>query len=148
MEQSLRSNAGQFESLVAELQADSQMTSLDPNILVFGGLRVDLRESGMSAIERAGMSKERWMHYQHEVQQLGLYGVMKTGGDTVELKVDTGSFSNGVSYKSYVYIVWPPPHIRASLDAYRISDEDKVFFGWEAYKHIEGYWYLHIVVLR
>lgn len=84
---------------------------------------------------------ERWMHYQKQLEVLGLYGVMKGDGG-VEFRVDPGSIFNGDSYKGYEYFSTPPGHCRASLDIYRISDGDKDEFGnWAVCKPLKGNWY-------
>ena len=59
---------------------------------------VNLHADDPAEIERARLSKERWMGYQKQLNDLGLYGVMK-GKGAVEFRVETGSFYNGDSYK-------------------------------------------------
>ncbi len=142
-----KSHQAEFESLLTEVLADSQLMTLQRNVLIFGGHSVDLRQSDMSAIERVGLTRERWIHYQNQLRRLGLYGVMKDGATRIEFRVDPGSMWNGDSYKGFEYRTTPPRHMRNSLDDYRVSDEDRnEFGGWLVYRAIKGHWYLYLFV--
>ena len=118
----------EFQALLAEVQADSQLTTAQRASLVYAGRLVNLSESNLSEIERLGLPIERWTRYQNQLETLGLNGVFK-GNGSVEFRVDPGSIFNGDSYKGYKYFSTPPGHCLASLDGYRISDEDKDDFG-------------------
>lgn len=107
---------------------------------------MDLRKNDLSAIERAGLPRGRWMHYQDQLRRLGLYGVMK-GGRGIEFRVDPGSISNGDSHKGFMHRTALPRHVRASLDDYRISDADETEFGF-VLKPLKGNWYLYLFVNR
>jgi hypothetical protein len=147
LERIFQSHQAEFESLLAEVQADSQLMTLQRSLLIFGGQRVDLRENDLSAIERAGLVREHWMHYQDQLQRLGLFGVMKDGNGRVEFRMDSGSMWNGDSYKGFEYRTTLPRHTRNSLDDYRISEEDRnQFGGWLVYRAIKGPWYLYLFV--
>jgi len=137
LERIFRAHAAEFEALLADVQADPQLTTVQRGSLVYKGRLMNLHASDPAEIERAGLPKERWMSYQKQLGDLGLYGVMK-GNRTVEFRVDPGSLYNGDSYKGYEYISTPPQHVRASLDGYRTSDEDKNEYGnWVVYKPLK-----------
>ena len=61
----------EFLVLLAEVQADSQLTTLQRNLLIYAGRRVDLREKTLSDIVSTGMTEERWMRYQKQLRELG-----------------------------------------------------------------------------
>lgn len=148
LEKVFQAHEAEFRTLLAEVQADSQLATLQRNSLIYAGRLVNLHASDPAEIERTGLPRERWVGYQKQLSGLGLYGVMK-GNGCVEFRVDPGSLYNGDSYKGYEYISTPPRHIRASLDGYRISDEDKDEFGnWAVYKALKGNWYLYLFVNR
>jgi hypothetical protein len=138
----------EFETLLADVQADSQLTTLQRAILIYGGRTMNVSVSNPAEIERTGLARERLVRYQKQLSNLGLYGVMK-GNGLVEFRVDPGSFYNGDSYKGYEYISTPPHHVRTSLDEYRISDEDRGEFADRVvYKPLKGKWYLFLLVNR
>jgi hypothetical protein len=146
LERAFRAHQTEFEALLAEVQKDSKLVTVQRHVLIYGGQTVDLRESDLSAIERTGLPIGRWRHYQDELERLGLYGVMKDGS-RIEFRVDAGTLFNGDSYKGFEYRAYQPPHIRVSLDDYRISDEDKTQFrGWLVYKTLNEHWYLYLFV--
>jgi hypothetical protein len=145
LERAFRSHQAEFEALLAEVQQDSKLVTVQRHVLIYRGQRVDLRENDLSAIERTGLPIGRWRHYQAELQRLGLYGVMKDGS-RIEFRVDAGTLLNP-RYKGFEYRAGQPPHIRASLDNYRISDEDKTQFrGWLVNKTLSEHWYLYLFV--
>jgi len=148
LKQSFNQHKNEFQVLLAEVQADSQLTTLQRNVLIYAGQTVDLRVNSLSDVVNTGMSKVRWMRYQKQLRDLGLYGVMK-GPGKVEFRVDSGSLSNGDSYKGYEYTTTPPSSVRPSLDGYRISDAEKApYGGWQVYAPLQGDWFLYLFVNR
>jgi hypothetical protein len=61
----------------------------------------------LSGLERLGFARKRCVSYTQHLRELGLAQITK-GGGTVEFRVDTGSLSNGDSYKGYEYSSTPP----------------------------------------
>jgi hypothetical protein len=148
LERRFRLQQTEFQTLLAEVQADSQLTTVQRASLVYAGRLVNLSETDLSEIERLGLPMERWTRYQKQLKTLGLNGVLKGNGDA-EFRVDAGSIFNGDSYKGYMYFSTPPAHCRTSLDGYRISDEDKDEFGnWAVCMLLKGNWYLYLFVNR
>jgi hypothetical protein len=138
----------EFEALLAEVQADSELKTLQPRVVIYAGRAVEVQDGDLSEIERLGLARERWQHYQKKLRDLGLSGVMKGDGD-IEFIVDSGSLLNGDSYKGYRYTSNATCHIRASLDSYRRSDHDKDKVGnWDVCKPLKRSWYLYLFVNR
>lgn len=75
-------------------------------------------------VEHVGLPKEKWMRYQRSLRALGIVQILKGEGG-VSFKVDQNSISNGDSDKGYEYDLAPPEHQKTSLDAYRISANDR-----------------------
>jgi hypothetical protein len=139
LERTFESHRAEFESLCAELEANSQLMTL------FAGDRADLHEKNVYAIELAGLSRGSVMHYEDQLRSLGLWSVIK-GGRGIEFRVDPGSISNGDRYKGiYWYREGEPSNVRRSLDEYRFSSKNNDQF---VYKAIKGHWYLYIFVSR
>ena len=146
LEKVFQTHQAKFETLLADVQEDPLLTSIQRSGAIYAGRTVNLRANDTAEIERLGLTKERWVRYQKRLGDLGLYGVIK-GPSMVEFRVDNGSLYNGDSYKGLEYILTPPHHLRASLDGYRISDEDKDQFGDIAvYTSLTGKWYLYLFV--
>jgi hypothetical protein len=140
LERTFEAHETEFESLRAELEADSQL---------IGGVRLNVLKRDLSAIERAGLPRERWIHYQDQLRRLGLCAITK-GGRGIEFRVDPGTISNGDSYKGFMYWREQPSHVHASLDDYRISkvsETDGTEFGF-VLKPLKGNWYLYLFVNR
>jgi hypothetical protein len=140
LERIFEAHETEFESLRAEVDADSQLT---------GGLHLNVLKGDLSSIERAGLPRERWNHYQDQLRRLGLCAVTK-GGREIEFRVDQASISNGDSYKGFMYWREQPSHVHASLDDYRISkvsETDGTEFG-VVLKPLKGNWYLYLFVNR
>src|ERR1051326_151832 len=136
----------QFEALRAEVQADSQLTTLQPRAIIYAGKRVEVRDGDLTELERLGLTRERWEHYQKELEDLGLAGVMK-GDSDIEFRIDSGSLLNGDSYKGYWYGSTAPYRVRDSLDGYRCSDRDQDKFGnWGVCKPLKRNWYVYLFV--
>ena len=136
-----------FDALLAEVQGDSQLKSIQPRSIVYGDQSINVAESGVSEVERLGLPRERWDLYQKQLQRLGLAGgVFKTEG-RIEFRVDPGSISNGDSYKGYEYSLSPPARMLPSLDGYRIAPRDRTRFGgWLVHKRLTQSWYLYLFV--
>ena len=148
LEQYFNQHYAQFEKLRAEVQADSQLESLRPRKAVYAGRLVEVPDGDLSELERLGLTREHWEHYQKELRDLGLAGILK-GDSEVEFRVDPGSLLNGDSYKGYCYALTTPYHVRDGLDAYRRSDQDKDKFGnWAVCKPLKRNWYLYLFVNR
>ena len=136
-----------LEALLAEVQADAGLQTIQPRTVIYANRLFNVTGGDFSALERLGMSRAKWNHYQEQLRKLGLAGgITKTEG-RVEFRVDPGSILNGESYKGYEFRQTPPETILASLDKYRISDSDRTKFGgWLAYKHLKGNWYMYLFV--
>jgi hypothetical protein len=146
LERFFNQHQAQFETLLAEVRADSQLMTLQTRTLIYAGRYVKIRDADLSGVERLGLSRERWRRYQKELRDLGLVSVIR-GEGTVEFRVDAGSLLNGDSYKGYYYTFTPPDHIRSDLDGYRRSDQDKdKFGGWSVFKPLKSKWYLYLFV--
>lgn len=131
-----------FEALLAEVRGDSRLKSIQPRMVLYGDGRFELAQDKLpdfAPLERLGMSRTKWDHYQHRLRQLGLRGGVMKGDGRIEFRIDPGSFSNGDSYKGYEFRLTPPRVLLASLDTYRKtgSDRDK-FGGWLVYKRLKG----------
>jgi hypothetical protein len=139
----------EFENLLGDMQSDQKIRAVRADLLIYDGHRFDLREAGnAAAIERAGLTKQHLARYQEQLDKLGLDGVIQGHGE-VEFRTDKESFSNGDSYKGYVFRMSPPDHTRSSLDGYRISENDKNPDGdWIVYKPLADHWYLYLFVNR
>jgi hypothetical protein len=150
LEQRFVQHRAEFEQLLAEAERDSQLHVLQPRFLSYAGKRFEnVDESNFSEIEILGMPRVRWNSYQQQLKALKIAGgISKTEG-RIEFTVDTGSLTNGDSYKGYEYRTSPPDHVLSSLDGYRISDQHKDKFGnWAVYKPLSGNWYLYLFVNR
>ena len=146
LERVFNHSQAEFEVLLAEVQADSQLTTLQRNTVIYAGRLVNVDESDLSEVEHLGLSKDTWKRYQKQLRELGLYGVLKSES-RVEFRLDPGSIRNGDSYKGYEYRQTPPEHVRTSLDGYRVFDGDKDRFGgWSVYKPLKANWYLYLFV--
>ncbi len=139
----------EIEALLAEIQADSRLEVLQPRGLIYAGRALfDRDEPNVAAVEKLGMPPGRWQQYQRELHRLGFVSVGKAEG-SVEFRVDPGLILNGDSYKGYLYAPSAPYHVCASLDSYRISNEDKDKFGnWGVCKPLKKNWYLYLSVSR
>ncbi len=136
----------QFEALLAEVQADTQLTTVQRETLVYAGATARAEGRDLSKIKRLGMSRDRWVHYQKELRDLNLYGVMK-GTTGVEFRVDPGTFLNGDSYKGFEYRGTKPVTLRQDLDRYAPSARDREGARlWAVYKPIAKDWYLYFFV--
>jgi len=148
LEQNFLRHESEFEALLADVKADEKLMMIGRHGLRYADGSIS-SESDLSGIEHLGLTKERWARYQQQLEKLGLVQVTKGDGG-VEFRADSGSFSNGDSYKGYKYSMTPPEgHRKASLDTYRISADGKDRFGnYSGYKPIKGHWYLYLFVNR
>lgn len=147
LEQTFHQHEAEFEALLAEVQADINLTTIQPHALSYAGHLINV-SGDLSTVESLGLKRERWLVYQEQLRRLGLAGgVLKSEG-RIEFRVDPGSVFNGDSYKGYEYTAIPPKHLKFSLDGYRISDSEKDEFGWTVYKPLKGRWYLYLFVNR
>jgi hypothetical protein len=122
------------------------LKTLQPRALIYAGRYVEISDANLSELERLGLSPERWRRYQKELRDLSLVSVIK-GEDGVEFRVGSGSLFNGDSYKSYEYRPPSPDHLRAGLDGYRRSDQDRSKWGgWLVYKPLKSKWSLYLFV--
>jgi hypothetical protein len=135
LEHTFEAHQTEFEALRDEFEANSQLRVL------FAGDRVDLHLANLSAMERAGLPRERTTYYEDQLHRLGLWSVGK-GGRGIEFRVDPSSNANGDSLKGYWwYREGEPRDVRPSLDNYRFSNKDEI-----VYKVLKGHWYLYIFV--
>jgi len=147
LERVFNQHQADFEALLAEVQADPQLTSIQPRSLVYAGRLLQVTENNLSEVENLGLPRERWRLYHKQLRDLGLEGGVTKEKRTVEFRVDPGSILNGNSYKGYEYRPIPPDHVLSSLDGYRISDRDRDRFGnWIVYKPLKRNWYLYLFV--
>jgi hypothetical protein len=145
LQRNFGAHQAEFEALLAEVQADPRLETIQPRTVIYAGRLLDVDDADFSSIEKLGLSHERWQRYQRELRKLGVVGVLK-GGD-IEFRVDSGSLWNGDSYKGYLYAPSAPYHIRTSLDGYRRSDEDRdKSGGWGVCKPLKKNWYLYLFV--
>jgi hypothetical protein len=136
----------QFEYLLAEVQADPQLKTILPKVLMYAGGYAQVDGGDLTDIERLGMRAARWTQYQKELKELGLNAVMK-GGTSVAFRVDPPSLWNGDSYKGYLYDTTRPRRVLPSLDGYTISQSDHdASGGWTVFKSINGNWYIFLSV--
>ena len=149
LERVFNQHRAEFEALLADLQADPQLTTLMPHVVIYDGRRVEIQEDNSEEIERRGLPKARWTQYMKQMQQLGLVGITRSA-EEVEFRVDPGTLFNGDSYKGYSYRQTVPDRLLLpSLDGYRISDRDlNGFGGWLVFKRLTGNWYLYLFVNR
>ena len=148
LERSFNQHQGEFEALLAEVQADSRLRTLQPGILLYGNGSASAGEGDfLSRIERLGMPKARWESYQKQLQNLGLTGgVLKADGE-VEFRVDPGTIFNGDSYKGYLYThTRPRGHALESLDQYGTDNYRDRLGYWQVYKPLKGNWYIYLFV--
>jgi len=145
LEQRFFQHEAEFDALLADVQADGKLTMIGPQEIRYAGRTLSGR-AGLSAIELAGLTAERWAGYQRQLRDLGLVLVTKADGG-VEFRVDTGSFFNGDSYKGYEYNSNPAEHPKAGLDGYRISESDRDGSGgYYVSKPLKGNWRLYLYV--
>jgi len=146
LERSFILHEAEFEALLAEVSADDKLGTLRVDEGWYAGRHFS-GQSDFSDLGRLGLTRERWRSYTQQLRKLGIAQVSK-GEGRVEFRVDQGSLSNGDSYKGYEYSLTPPAgHRKASLDAYRISENDREKFGgYYVYKPLKGNWYLYLFV--
>jgi len=137
-----------FEALLAQVEADQGLEMVRADAIRYGG-GTFYSGGDPSGMERLGLSSKRLASYSEQLRRLGVAQITK-GEGFVEFRVDTGSLINGDSYKGYQYSpTQPAGHRKASLDAYRISEDDKDRFGnFSVYKPLNGNWYLYLFVGR
>ena len=145
LEEKFFSNEAGFAALLTEVRADDKLEMLRPNDVRYAG-RV-FSQGDSTEMERLGFPRERWARYRQQIRKLGIVQITKADG-IVEFRVDQGSLWNGDSYKGYEYSLVPPAgHRKASLDAYRISTDDKIpFGGYQVYRPLKGNWYVYLFV--
>jgi hypothetical protein len=153
LEQQFFRHEGAFESLLQVVMVDSNLTTIKPSTLIYGGQQADVQKNDLSEAVSVGMSKERWAFYQSQITALGIAGGILKGGGAIEFRVDQGSTSNGDSYKGYEYCERIPGRLLSSLDSYGIqapdSQQDRDAYGnWRVYKRLKGNWYLYLFVNR
>lgn len=139
---------GEFEKLLKDVQADDKIEAIQPDGVLYAGKWLSLREPGSAAaLERVGLTAERLSRYEEQLGRLRLNGgVMKEHG-TVEFRADQGSFSNGDSYKGYVFRTTRPARTLSDLDGYRKSERDRTPEGdWIVYRLLTDRWYLYLFV--
>jgi hypothetical protein len=146
LERVFNQHEAEFDELLGEILADSQLTTVQTRNLIYRGRLVEVSESNYSEAERLGLPKASWVKYQKQMRSLGVTGIMKGEGG-IEFRVDPGTMFNGDSYKGYWYRPTPPGHVQASLDGYRVSDRDlDKFGGWLVFRPISQNWYLYLFV--
>ncbi|MGA3242514.1 MAG: hypothetical protein ABSG03_40240 [Bryobacteraceae bacterium] len=145
LEQRFFQHQAEFDTLLADVQADEKLTMIGPHEICYAGRTLSV-PSDLSEIERLGLTAQRWADYQRQLRELGLALVTKSDGG-VEFRVDIGSFLNGDSYKGYEYNSHPAEHPKASLDGYRTSENDRQGSGgYYVSKPLQGSWRLYLYV--
>jgi hypothetical protein len=74
LEQVFYKHEAEFEALLADVQTDSQLVTVQPSTLIYAGGRAEVTGADLSEIEHLGMPKERWLVYQKQLKDLGLHG--------------------------------------------------------------------------
>lgn len=150
LEQRFRQHEQELDALLAEVQADTNLTTVQPNVVIYAGRRFDLRDQDPTGIEQLGLTKSRLIGYQRRLRDLNLEGgILKGTSGEIEFRVDPGSIWNGDSYKGYWYAPYPPPHILATLDGYRLSKGDEnPHGGYSVYRPLKGNWSLYLFINR
>ena len=77
LERYFNHHQAEFETLLAEVQADSKLKTLQPRALIYAGRYVEISDANLSELERLGLSPERWRRYQKELRDLSLVSVIK-----------------------------------------------------------------------
>jgi hypothetical protein len=155
LEKNFFGHEAQFEALLKDVQTDPKFDAVLPDLLRYAWNILSFRNgtTGPDSVqfvqmENLGFSQSRWNMYQRQMRVLGLKGVL-TGPDSVKLRADRGSFSNGDSHKGYMYKPTPPEpaHMLLNLDSYRIDEKHRIDgAGYLVYKHLKMNWYLYLSV--
>lgn len=90
-----------------------------------------------------GVSPERIAEYRHLLNEAGTRRGLQADGlhGADFLFWEQGSVFSSDTAKGYAYLSVPPKHILGSLDQYNDQSEDLAEI--QAYRHIEGCWYLY-----
>ena len=132
-DQQLLNNFARHKATFNEL---SQMVLMDKNLT-----RVDYDWTDPSDPQRIGVPPERIAKYRSLLESVGLHrGFSSDGVHSVEfISYGQGSAASSDEFKGYMYFATPPKQVLKTLD-YCHPDEKK---GVEAYRLIEGHWYLY-----
>ena len=135
-----------FETLLSRVTVDDKLEMLRANEVRYAGHTFSAA-ADPSSLALLGLTRERWLSYSQQLRELGIAQVTKSESG-VEFRVDTGSWSNGDSYKGYEYSLAPPEGSRkASLDEYRLSENDRNRSGdYFICKPLKDNWYLYLSV--
>jgi hypothetical protein len=151
LEQNFLRHKAQFERLCAEVQTDKKLEMIGHNKLRYAGQSVSIGNNHAELVDigRLGFTKDRWIMYQHYLENLGVAQITTGENGYIEFRADGASLGNGDSCKGYGYSIAQPDNIKASLDSYRISENDKDRFGnYVVFRPIGGNWYLYLSVSR
>ncbi len=144
LEQNFSRHEAEFEALVASVKADAKLQMIASNEIRYGD-RVVSGDSP-SESERIGMDSQRWQSYRAALRRLDLVQITQ-GEGAVVFKVDQEALLNGNSEKGYWYGQQPPGRQVASLDNYRICEDDRDRFGdYIVSKPLRGHWYVYLLV--
>ncbi len=132
-DQQLLSNFARHKATFNEL---SRMALTDKNLS-----RVDYDWTDPSDTQKVGVSPERITKYRSLLESIGLHrGFSSDGVHSIEfISYGQGSAMSSDEFKGYMYLMTPPKQVLSSLD--RCQPDEKN--GVEAYRHIEGHWYLY-----
>jgi hypothetical protein len=146
LESTFFKHEAEFFALLADVQTDEKLMMIGPYELRYAGRDLS-SDRDFPEIERLGLTRERWATYKRQLRELGLVLVIKGDDGSIEFRVDPGSYSNGDSYKGYEYNPSPAEHPKASLDNYRISENDRDSSGgYYVSKPLKGHWILYLYV--
>src|SRR5450631_3376717 len=62
LEKAFKAHETEFEAILADVQADPQLTTVQRRKVMYAGRLVDFSASDPAEIERTGLPRERWMH--------------------------------------------------------------------------------------
>lgn len=114
----------------------AQMTQIDKSLA-----RVDYNWTDPSDPQKIGVSPARIARYRSLLESVGLHRGFYTHGlaDTEFIAYGQGSAMSSDTFKGYMYLATPPKLVLRSLDECQPDAKN----GTEAYRHIEGHWYLY-----
>ena len=114
----------------------AQMTKADKNLS-----RVDSDWTDPSDPQTVGVMPERIREYRRLLDSVDLHRGFQAYGKEVDfISYAQGSAISSDTDKGYAYLTVPPKQTLSSLDQCQPDEDEKAI---EAYRHIEGCWYLY-----
>lgn len=132
-DQQLLSNYKHHKATFGEL---AQMAQTDKSLA-----RVDYNWTDPSDPQKIGISPARIAEYRSLLESVGLHRGFQSRGlaDIEFISYGQGSAMSSDTFKGYMYLAMPPKQVLRSLDGCQPDEKN----GVEAYRHIEGHWYLY-----